>query len=526
MSTKFDPAETETAEFASRGPAVHRQVVDGSLRILMAEGLILPTGLITAAFLTRHLGPAKYGLFTLASVVVLWIEFLVTSAFSRAAIKLIGHAEDWRPWGGTLVRFYMVAGTLAAVLLWLVSGELGRLLGEPAMAGYLRLFALDIPIFSLATAHRDILVGMRRYHERALASAVRWISRLVLIVVLIWAGLSVRGAIWAMIGASLLDFAMARYYARPPLWGRFPVRLQQLWEYALPLFLAGVSMRLFDKLDLFVLKVRGASAATVGLYGAAQNLTVVPALIGTAFAPVLLAALTHTMRSGDENLAREVARDAVRFTLALLPFAALVAAASPAIASLVLGQAFAPAAPFLALLIFAGFARLLVSVNLSILIAAERPRWVLLLTGPVVPVAIAAYVVAIPHWGARGAALTTTALTVFLTISSLAAVYLAWGIKPSTSSMARTALFSVVVYAAALAWPATGIMLLVKLTVIGALVPVAYFASGEFGRGEIGLLRSVVRPEISGSGESPRPDFAPTPKLLGKGWRFLAGIKY
>jgi O-antigen/teichoic acid export membrane protein len=255
-------------------------------------------------------------------------------------------------------------------------------------------------------------------------------------------------------------------------------------------------MRLFDKLDLFVLKVRGASAATAGLYGAAQNLTVVPALIGTAFAPVLLSALTHTMRDGEEDLAREVAQDAVRFTILLLPFAALIAASSPAIATLVLGQAFASAAPFLAILIFAGFARLLVSVSLSILIAAERPRWVLWLTGPVVPLAVAAYVIAILYGGARGAALTTTTLSVLLTIFSLAAVYLAWEVRPSAGSMARTVLFSAMVYAGALAWPATGIMLLIKLTVIGGIVPAVYYVTGEIGRDEIALVRSLARPKV------------------------------
>jgi O-antigen/teichoic acid export membrane protein len=59
-----------------------RHVLDGSLRILLAEGLILPTGLITASVLTRYLGPAKYGLFTLTSMVVIWIEFCVTSFFA------------------------------------------------------------------------------------------------------------------------------------------------------------------------------------------------------------------------------------------------------------------------------------------------------------------------------------------------------------------------------------------------------------------------------------------------------------
>jgi hypothetical protein len=69
-------------------------------------------------------------------------------------------------------------------------------------------------------------------------------------------------------------------------------------------------------------------------------------------------------------------------------------------------------------------------------------------------------------------------------------------------------------------------MLLLKLTVIGGLVPVAYFVSGEFGRAEITLLRSVVWPEVSGSSEPSTTDFSSTPKSSGRKWRFLAGIKY
>lgn len=501
-----------------RGPTVRRQVVGGSLRILIAEGLILPTGLITAAFLTRRLGPANYGLFTLSCIVVLWMEFIVTSMFSRATVKLIGDAEDWQPWAAMLVRCYLVGGVAAAGLLWLLSGAVARLLGEPTLGGYLRLFALDIPIFSLASAHRDILVGMRCYRERALASAVRWIVRLVLIVALVLAGLSVRGAILAMIGASLVDFAVSRYYARPPLWGKSSVRLGRLWQYALPLFLAGIAMRLFDKMDLFVLKALGASAATAGLYGAAQNLTIVPGLIGTALAPVLLAALTHSLRSGHSEMAREVAQDALRFTICLLPFAALVAAAAPAITTLVLGQTFAAAAPFLAVLIFAGFSRLTVSVALAILVAAERPGWVLALTAPVVPLAAGAYLPAILQAGGRGAAVTTTTASVLLAVISLAGVYLAWGISPSAATWVRTALVSAAVYALALAWPATGFGLVLKLTVIAGAVPLAYLLGGEFRRGEVRLLRSALWPGWAAESAppadaAPRDTFPPDPAL-------------
>jgi O-antigen/teichoic acid export membrane protein len=218
---------TTFAQTESRS-AIHRHVLDGSLRILLAEGLILPTGLVTAAVLARYLGPTKYGLFTLTSIVVIWIEFCATSIFSRATIKLIGDAEDWRPWGSKIVRVHLLTGAGAAVLLWLFSSNLARLMNEPAMTSYLRLFSLDIPLFSLATAHRDILIGLRKYRERALASAGRLMTRLILMVALVVLGLSVEGAIWATIGASVLGWCVGS--ERPHMALCLASILVRLWD--------------------------------------------------------------------------------------------------------------------------------------------------------------------------------------------------------------------------------------------------------------------------------------------------------
>ena len=126
-------------------------------------------------------------------MVVIWIEFCVTSFFARSTIKLIGDAEDWRPWSGSIVRIHLITGLVAAGLLWLFSPQLGRLMGEPTLPGYLRLLSLDIPIFSLATAHRNILIGRRKYRERAIASAGRLIVRMLLMVGLVALGFSVKG---------------------------------------------------------------------------------------------------------------------------------------------------------------------------------------------------------------------------------------------------------------------------------------------------------------------------------------------
>src|SRR6266545_6524297 len=188
-------------------PSVHpyRHTLDGTLYVFLAEALLLPTGLLTVAFLTRKLGPDYYGLYTLAATLVAWVEWSIASLFSHATIKFVGEAEDWRPVGTVMMRLQLAVSGVAAVLLWLLATPLARLLNELVLATYLRLFALGIPLSSLACVHRHLLIGIGGFRPRAFASASRWIARLLLIVVLVALDLSVPGAILGSIGASLVE---------------------------------------------------------------------------------------------------------------------------------------------------------------------------------------------------------------------------------------------------------------------------------------------------------------------------------
>ena len=47
-----------------------REMLAGTLRVFLADMLILPSGVLTTAYLTRRLGPEGYGLFILAATVV------------------------------------------------------------------------------------------------------------------------------------------------------------------------------------------------------------------------------------------------------------------------------------------------------------------------------------------------------------------------------------------------------------------------------------------------------------------------
>jgi O-antigen/teichoic acid export membrane protein len=223
-------------------------MVEGTIRGVLAEALFPLTGLITAAFLTRRLGPADYGLFTLAATLVTWIEGSIITVFARATFKFIAEAEDWRPIGTTVVQLHLAASGCVMLLFWLLASPLAILFNEPALAPYLRLFALDIPLFSLARAHQSILIGIGGFNQRALVSAGRWVVRIILIVSLVEGGLAVPGAILGSIGASLAEFAIGRCYVRPSLFRRFTFPARTFLSYAGFLFLSGLSLNLYNRL--------------------------------------------------------------------------------------------------------------------------------------------------------------------------------------------------------------------------------------------------------------------------------------
>jgi O-antigen/teichoic acid export membrane protein len=470
-----------------------RHMVDGTIRVLLAEALLIPTGFIITVFLTRKLGPEDYGLFTLAAVLVAWVETSIQSVFDRTTVKFVGQAEEWRPVATTVVRLHLAASAGATLLLWLLAPSIATLLNEPLLATYLRLFALDIPLYSLARAHRNILVGIGNFRQRALTSAGRWITRLLLIVLLVELGFSVQGAILGSIGASLVELVIGRFYVRPSLSRRsdFPVR--KLWGYAVPLFLFALSLRFYSKLDLFMLKALGGTAVLAGIYGAAQNLSRLPKLFVKSLSPLLLSTLSRTLRAGEGRPARELGRNAMRVVIGLLPLAGMTAGAAPEIVELIFGRQYLPAAPLLSLLVFGAVASAMISVTTAILTAAGKPGWTFALTGPLLPLAAAGHLLLIPHLGAIGASLVTTVVASLGALAAVWAVYRIWRILPPASTLLRSILICVLAYALAALWPTAGFLLLLKLPVIILVILFAFVLLGEFSNDEIALARSLLR---------------------------------
>ena len=464
----------------------------GTIRVFAAELLIFPTGIITAAYLTRRLGADGYGLLGLASMLVAWVEWSLVALFARSTVRVVRHSAEWKPLGTRILHLALGLGLAATAALWFSAPFFSRTLDAPALTGPLRLLALDVPLFALAAAHRSMLTARGAFGLRAWSVAARWLVRLALVLVFVGLGLSVNGAILGMIGASVADLVVATRYDRPRLWSRPRLPGREFFEYGVPLFGSAAAGRIYAEVDLFALKALGGTTADAGLYTAGRNLAVAPSVFTGAFSPLLLATLTGLVRDGEVDHARALARDALRLVLLLAPMAGIASGAADEIARLVFGDAFAAAGPLMTRLVFAGLAAMFTGVATTILVAGGRPRWPLWISLPLAPLAIAGHLLAIPRWGAIGAASVTLGASLVGAAAAFLAVRRAWGMDRLFGTTLRSGSVTALAWAAAAAWPTPGWLVAAKITALSAAMPILFLALREIGGREIAIARSLL----------------------------------
>jgi O-antigen/teichoic acid export membrane protein len=477
---------------SSATPAAHHfRLTDGVVLGFAAELILLPTGLVTAAVLTRTLGPRGYGVFSVAATFITWLGLTTTTLLARAAVKFVSEADEWHSVATGVLRWRLAIGGAAALVVAAASTPIARLLGESTLAPYLAVFAVDLLLFNLARAHRDVLTGRGRFREVAAVSAARWISRLVFIVALVRLTGSVMGAVVGSVCATLVELLVARWREPVPFRGHSTVTRSMLWSVVAPLMIYGVALQLYSRIDLFALSALSHSPVDGGLYAAAQNLSVTPGLFAMALGPMLLATLARLRRSGAEKEARRVGRSALRVSIALVPLAAIVAGAAPAIVRVVFGASFAASGPLLALLFAGSVALAIMSVSVSIITAIDQQRIVSAMGLAVLAAAIAGHLVLIPRLGALGAAMVTTVCGAAGALASLALVHRLWNVH-AYATMARAAVLALPAYWLAARVPSAGLLvLLLALGLLAVAVAIAFVLLGELDADERRRWRAI-----------------------------------
>ena len=466
-------------------------LASSTTRVLLAESLIVPSGLVTAAYLGRSLGPELYGLFSVATAVSVTLEWVISSVFGRSTVKLLSEATDWRPVASTILMVHLVMGLTLAAAFWIGADWLANLLGDARLAPWLALLALEVPVATTAAACRNIMTGRGQLKGRALSTGVRWVLRPIAIVAFVEAGWSVTGAVLGSLSAATCGWLVAMAMARVPLVTTTRVPLARLWRLALPMFVLAISLRVIDKLGLFAVQAVGPSPLDAGWYAAALNFAIAPGLFAVSFSPLLLAEVTWVRARGTLAAAHLLVGQALRTVVALLPAVLILAGSAPEIVRLIYGAGFDGAAPLSWPLLLAAYAMLLTSVATSVLIASDRAALAALCVWPLVPATAVAMAVVVPRAGAYGAAVVTAVavwISAGVSLTLVGTTLRAW---PPVATGVRSVGIALTLGAVAAWWPAPGLWVVGKVALLCAVTPLLFAATGEFaGRAVAGTTSS------------------------------------
>jgi len=443
-------------------------------------GVAALAGVALHVYLARELQPELYGVLAVVTSIIIWWELSGAALVRQATERAVAAAGDaWRGVVGTSVRTTVVWGLGLMIACELTAPAIASALGDPQLTSYIRLMALGIPLWILWSVWVAILNGRRRYGLRALSVAGYWVAKALLMCGLVALGFSVKGAIAGSIGASVVGLATAWWMAGVgiPAAG-LPVR--ELVSFGLPLMGLAIVNQLILSMDLWFVKGLLPDADAAGHYGIARYAFHAAIMLSGAVCGAMFPTLTGAVAAGNRASIRELIGESARFVLILLtPMIAIMACCGREIIGLVFGQAYEASATAVVVLLIAALLFGMRLVGDTSLIAAGRPRTVLLALAPMLPVNVALNYLLVPTHGLLGAA-GATVLT--LVIAAALVWWLTWRqfrVLPSVAVLARTAVAAAAVYGVGLLVPAGGWLVLMKAAGLAGLYLLLLAVLGE-----------------------------------------------
>ncbi len=464
--------ETSTATMAKQGSITFAGELIGKV-----------FGFLIVAIITRLVSPSVYGLFILATSIILFVQAFANLGLPKAidyfAPQYIAEGDYGRA-KGVIVEVFaimLVSSTLVAALIFFNADRIALAFDEPALSAALLLLAISVPFLAINNALLTSFGAIKRlrfrvYQRDIIRPTVRLFSTTLLLLV----GFGLLG----VVGGYLLGLIVAISAGAVLLYRNVPkIRAAEttlvspgpLLSYSVPLAFAGIIYVFLGQIDYFVIGFF-LTSEEVGIYrvgyALAANLMIFLSAVAPIFKPLIAEA------KDDDEAVTERYRTATRWVAGLtLPLGLTIALGAPEFLSLVFTPQYTAATAAVVILCVGyfvnascggpdgtllqglGYARL-VFVNTTILLA----------TNLVVSVTL------VPRIGITGAAIGTASALTITGLAALAEAYYFHGVHPFTADLGK-------VFLAAIPAAIAGglVVLFVPTTILVATVlPVVVYA--------------------------------------------------
>ena len=369
--------------------------------------MALPTGLISAAFLTRNLGLELYGLIGVVMAAVGPIAFIAASVFGmRSGVKIMAEASDKLAAASALYKASILIGLIGMLGFALAAPLIADVLNQHDIVLALRIASAEILLLTVVRTHRDALIAMGLFTWSGLAAGIFHIVRLAVIGVMITLGFGIETVMCAIVAGRLAEMIWC--------WIKLPIPLRQSYQLitkensriVAPTFLNGLCRRIMGSIDLLMLAALGASNPMISLFSAAKMLALMPLATAPVFNPGILSALAQAHKNANHAGEAALIEGAWRLISVLCALSLLAVGCADAFMTVIFGDNFSDGGILLSLLLLGAVGILCIDLISSEMIAKDKPQIPLYVSVAMLAFSAPAYYLAVPAFGAIGAAAT------------------------------------------------------------------------------------------------------------------------
>lgn len=463
-----------------------------TILLMCSQVIFLAAGLAVNFGLARLLGVVEYGSFGLVMSVLVVVELFVITGIPEVIQKFGGERPEVMPQlVKQTLRWQMLYTVLVFAAFELSAPLLAQWFRDPSLTTLLRIAGLDIIVYGLYKYFLSVQNGLHRFAQYTWLGITYSLSRVAAILVLVWFGFSVQGALIGNMIASAAASLLAMMFYRPAK-ERVEIQSMRYGAWAAQNVLYFVGLNAFFAIDLWFVKYF-LSNDEVGLYVSAAVLAKLSYFMSIAISAVLLPSLSRAIALQDEKRATELTQDTLRYLLIFLTLAnVIVALTAKELIALFFGEAFVAAAPVLSMLMAGLSGVTLMAVINTIMIARNRMTACFVMVAALVVIDVVLNLFFVPRFQLLGGAIATS--LVGLIGAMLALWHIRREVKPLVMSWSipRTLGIALGVYALAKSVEFISITFILKAIALAGLYLALLWLSKEINIVDLRRLRESL----------------------------------
>ncbi len=345
----------------------------------------------------RAFGQEAYGLLSVMLAILNMTVLVFMSSAPAAIAKFVADGRNAKEIYRSALWLFPRIGIGLGVLLVLATPLIEAQFGLGGLFRYLGIIALSFPVIMLVAVDRGWLQGTKRMREFGKSQVIEQAGKFAFLVVSIYLGYSIGGALLAGLAGGVIALAYTRRRVRIENGDKRGAR--GLMHYFIPISMTRIIDGFIMNLDTILLTF-WVGLGVIGLYNAAGPIARIPLIAFMAISAVVLPEV-----SGDHSKAREHLKNALKFAFILiLPGIVLIGAFPGFFIGVFFGSEYIGAAPALRILLASSFFIGLYKIFASALQGLGKPytaAWIFLV---VLGFDIIANIILIPQYSIIGAA--------------------------------------------------------------------------------------------------------------------------